>query len=125
MKLVAPKVSPKILKKLASFGYAIKESETPSTENLPDFPCDNLKLLAKSVELNPMISTSDSINCLYPYQLFLPKENHKNLQFLFNSLEIPLSDHSKQSKVLSVERDGDKILGKTSIESIPSKDFFN
>lgn len=119
LQLFAPNASPKVLQKLLSFGYAIKESDMPSTENLPDFPCDNLKLLAKCVELNPMISVSDSINCLYPYRLFLPKENHKNLKFLFDSLEIPISDHSKRSKIISMENVDGECLVKIDSNGIP------
>lgn len=118
MKSLAPNAPPTVLEKMASFGYAIKEADDESSlvANLPDFPCDNLNLIAKGVEANPLIAISDSVDRLYPYRLFLPKDSHKSLASLCESLNIPPSDHRRQSRIVSVDKFGNDALSKRHYE---------
>lgn len=115
---IVPQAAPDTLKKLTSFGYAIQSSEdTPLTKILPDFPCDNLKLIAQISETNPSAAAYQLIYRLYPYESFLPKDCHGSLKSLFESLEIEmptaeknsswirnLTQSKNQPKIVSVER---------------------
>lgn len=98
----APNASSEALEKIASFGYAIQSSDTPLAQNLPDFPCDNLKLIARTVESNPKISIFKSIYRLYPYNTFLPKESHGSVSALLSSLNIAPHRFDEQ-KIVSIK----------------------
>lgn len=125
---IAPNANPETLEKITSFGYAIQSSaETPLTKMLPDFPCDNLKLISRISEANPSATPYQLIYRLYPFESFLAKECHGSLASLFDSLKIPTSktesgswirsmrqSNTGHSKINSVER---PTLSKTLLES--------
>lgn len=106
----APQAAIDILEKIASFGYAIQSSSSASTaatttqlaQALPDFPCDNLKLIAKMIESNPTMSATNAIHRLYPYETFLPNGNH--LATLFDALKISQrNDHHNRQRIAGIE----------------------
>lgn len=114
---IVPGAEYNILKKITSFGYAIQSSEEmPFTKTLPDFPCDNLKLIARISEANPSATPYQLIHRLYPFDIFSPKDLHGSLMSLFDALEIakPKADkntswfrnltQSDQQKISSVEQ---------------------
>lgn len=87
------------LQQVTSFGYAIhSSSETSVTQSLPDFPCDNLKLVARIIEANPSVSAFKLIHRLYPFDIFLPRDCHSSLITLFNALDIPLPTYNNSNK---------------------------
>lgn len=115
---IAPDAEYDTLKKITSFGYAIQSSEeTPLTRILPDFPCDNLKLIAQISEKNPSATPYQLIYRLYPFDTFLPKDCHGSLITLLDALGIEapeaerntswirsLTQTNKEPKIVSVER---------------------
>lgn len=119
---IAPKTIDDTLEKLTSFGYAIQSSDETSVikTTLPDFPTDNLKLIARLSEANPSQTPYDLIYRLYPYESFLPAESHGVLLSLFDSLKIATPSAERKSsswidslKMSSSANKGQKI---TSIE---------
>lgn len=96
---IAPQAIDDTLEKLTSFGYAIQSSDETSVikTTLPDFPTDNLKLIARLSESNPSQTPYDLIYRLYPYESFLPAESHGVLSSLFNSLKIATPSAEKRS----------------------------
>lgn len=81
------------LANVTDFAHSLNASnETAITERLPDFPVENLKLIAQIVEANPSAMPYELIHRLYPFDVFLPKDVHKNLQALFESLKIQVPD---------------------------------
>lgn len=110
---VAPTVDSGKLKKITSFGYAIQSSEeTPLVNILPDFPLENLQLIAKISEANPFATPYQLINRLYPFNSFLSNESRESVMSLLDTLEIQIPKkrwiwNSKQyenEKITSVER---------------------
>lgn len=95
---IAPETVSDTLEQITSFGYAIQSSdETSITKTLPDFPTDNLKLIARISEANPSQTPYQLIHRLYPFELFLPAESHGILMSLFNSLKIATPSTEKSS----------------------------
>lgn len=96
---IAPKTVDDTLEKITSFGYAIQSSDETSVikTTLPDFPTDNLKLIARLSEANPLQTPYDLIYRLYPYESFLPAESHGILLSLFDSLKIVTPSVEKKS----------------------------
>lgn len=95
------------ISKVTSFSYAIESSATDSStviQNLPDFPSDNLKLIARISNLNPQATAFDLIYRLYPFESFLPKESLDSLKHLFKELRIDASSTSNnnQQKIANV-----------------------
>lgn len=102
LRQTAPKASSDTLEKITSFGYAIQSSaETPLTKILPDFPCDNLKLIARISEANPSSTPYQLLYRLYPYDSFLPKDVHGSLLSLFESLQIAMPKTENKSWIRS------------------------
>lgn len=108
----APQASIDMLEKIASFGYAIQSSTLASTAStstqlvqaLPDFPCDNLKLIAKMIESNPTMSATNAIHRLYPHKIFPPNDSLRSLTTLFDSLKISQSnDHYNRQQIAGIE----------------------
>lgn len=113
---IAPQTTNDTLEKITSFGYAIQSSdETSVTKTLPDFPTDNLKLIARIGEANPSQTPYQLIYRLYPYELFLPSESHGILMSLFDSFKIATPSTEKSSswmdnlKISSSKNQGQKI----------------
>lgn len=96
---IAPKTVDDTLQKITSFGYAIQSSDDTSVmkTTLPDFPIDNLKLIARIGEANPSETSYDLIYRLYPFESFLPAESHGILLSLFESLKIATPSAEKRS----------------------------
>lgn len=99
----APQAAIDVLEKIASFGYAVQSSSSASTaatsnqlaQVLPDFPCDNLKLIAKMIESNPTMSATNAIHRLYPHKSFLSNgSSHRSVATLFDTLQI--NQHNDQ-----------------------------
>lgn len=106
LRSIAPETIEDTLEKITSFGYAIQSSDETSVIKtaLPDFPTDNLKLIARLSEANPLQSPYDLIYRLYPYESFLPAESHGILLSLFDSLKIATpSDERKSSWIDSLK----------------------
>ncbi|XP_061397314.1 von Willebrand factor A domain-containing protein 8-like [Musca vetustissima] len=74
------------LKSLLSFGLAIQSAD--SAANLPDFPLDNVHLVAKMMNSNPNLTTYDALNRLYPYRSALKKEQQDRIKNLLKSFKI-------------------------------------
>ncbi|XP_037937936.1 von Willebrand factor A domain-containing protein 8 isoform X2 [Teleopsis dalmanni] len=83
---LAPEVPLDNLKKLISFGLGVQSAD--SSINLPDFPLDNLQLVARIMNANPKISVHDAIKHVYPYQTTLKKEAIVRIKDLLTSFEI-------------------------------------
>lgn len=116
LRATAPAANADILEKITSFGYAIQSSaETPITKILPDFPCDNLKLIAQISGANPSAAPFQLLYRLYPFDSFLAKDCHGSLMSLFDALKIT-TDKSENSNNTSWIRnlwqknDGQKIV---------------
>lgn len=115
---IAPQTTVSTLEQITSFGYAIQSSEETSAiaKALPDFPTDNLGLIARISEANPLQTPYELIYRLYPYESFLPVESHGMLLSLFNSLKIATPSTEKSSswidslKITSGANRGQKIL---------------
>lgn len=102
-----------VLQKITSFGYAIQSSaETPITNNLPDFPCDNLKLIAQISSANPSASPFELLYRLYPFDSFIPKESHGGLMSLFDAFNITTEKTESTSWIRNLwqKNDGQKIV---------------
>lgn len=100
MQKVAPNAPLDGHKKLASFGYAIKESGVDASFSFPNFPCDNLKMAAKIFQSNQRKSIGNLCEHLYPFQLLLTKENHRNVYELFDALNIEYdATRTKEQKI--------------------------
>lgn len=112
LRQVAPHANNHTLEKITSYGYAIQSSaETPLTKILPDFPCDNLKQIAKISEANPASTPYQLLYRLYPFESFLPKDCHGSLLSLFESLEIALPKTENKSWIRSLKQsDGQRII---------------
>lgn len=112
LRRVAPQAKGNTLETITSFGYAIQSSaETPLTKILPDFPCDNLQLIARISEANPSSTPYQLLYRLYPFESFLPKECHGSLLSLFDSLEIVMPKVENKSWIQSlVQSDGQRIV---------------
>ncbi|XP_017481252.1 PREDICTED: von Willebrand factor A domain-containing protein 8 [Rhagoletis zephyria] len=82
----APTVPPENIKRLISFGMAIQAAD--QTDSLPDFPLDNLHLVAKMMDANPHISVHDAITRIYPYQTSMKKEHIERIKSLLKSFKI-------------------------------------
>ncbi|XP_054728562.1 von Willebrand factor A domain-containing protein 8 [Anastrepha obliqua] len=93
----APNVPVENLKSLVSFGMAIQAAE--QTDYLPDFPLDNLHLVAKMMQANPHISVHDAITRIYPYQASMKKEHIDRIKSLLKSFKI---DPVKSKPVKSI-----------------------
>ncbi|XP_055389541.1 von Willebrand factor A domain-containing protein 8 [Condylostylus longicornis] len=109
LKEIAPNANEYDLKKILSFGLAIHASEP--TANVPDFPIDNLHLIAKIMNNNSDISVHEAICSLYPYRFALSKENLGRVKTLFEQFEID----SKTNKPISTLKVGEKIAEDNSI----------
>lgn len=109
---VAPSANTETLEKITSFGYAIQSSaETPLTKLLPDFPCDNLQLVARIAEANASATPYQLLYRLYPFETFLPKESHGSVLSLFESLQIAMPQAENKSWIQSFKRsDGQRII---------------
>lgn len=93
------------ISKVTSFSYAIQSSADSSTviQNLPDFPSDNLKLIARISDSNSQATAFDLIYRLYPFESFLPKESLDSLKTLFKGLRIDYASKSNnQQKITNV-----------------------
>lgn len=113
---LVPHANTAALEKITSFGYAIQSSDdTAITKILPDFPSDNLKLIARINALNPSSTPFQLLYRLYPFESFLPKESHGSVMTLFDALDIPTQKvankswigsfkQSKEQQITSVER---------------------
>lgn len=111
----APQAAIDVLEKIASFGYAIQSSSLASTAAaltqlataLPDFPCDNLKLIAKIIESNPTMSATDAIHRLYPHRTFQSSHgSHGSLATLFDALKISHrndNDRHNRQRIAGIE----------------------
>lgn len=105
LRQIAPNASTHTLEKITSFGYAIQSSaETPLTKILPDFPCDNLQLIARIAEANQSATPYQLLYRLYPFESFLPKECHGSLLSLFESLKIAMPQAENKSWIQSFKR---------------------
>ncbi|XP_004527380.1 von Willebrand factor A domain-containing protein 8 [Ceratitis capitata] len=82
----APNVPMDKLKSLISFGMAIQAAD--QTDNLLDFPLDNLQLVSKMMQTNPHLSVHDCITRIYPYQTCMKKEHTERIKTLLKSLKI-------------------------------------
>lgn len=112
---LVPHANKETLKKITSFAYAIQSSdETSITKMLPDFPCDNLKLIARINATNPSSTPFQLLYRLYPFESFLPKDCHGSLATLFEALNIVPAQvetkswirnfkQSNEPKIISVE----------------------
>lgn len=115
---ISPQTVDDTLEKITSFGYAIQSSEETAVIKtaLPDFPTDNLKLIARISEANPSQTPYELIYRLYPYESFLPAESHGILLSLFESLKIATPSVEKRSswidslKISSSGNKGQKIV---------------
>lgn len=95
---IAPQANLETLKTITSFGYAIQSSEeTPYTKILPDFPCDNLKQIAKICEANSLATPYNLIYRLYPFNSFLPKESQGGIISLLETLKIEIPKEKKDT----------------------------
>lgn len=116
LKATAPAANDDILEKITSFGYAIQSSaETPITKILPDFPCDNLKLIAQISGANPSAAPFQLLYRLYPFDSFLAKDCHGSLMSLFDTLKITTEKSENSSNTswirnLWQKNDGQKIV---------------
>lgn len=91
------------ISKATSFSYAIDTStESSLVQSLPDFPCDNLKHIARISDLNPLMTPFNLIYRLYPFESFLPKESIDSLKTLFKELNIDTSKDIDGQKIKSV-----------------------
>lgn len=110
---IAPLADLRKLKKITSFGYAIQSSkESPYVNKLPDFPLDNLQLIALISQANPLETPYQLIKRLYPFNSFPSKECRESVMSLLETLEfeIPkekriwnLKQCEKNDKIVSVD----------------------
>ena len=116
----APNASVDSLKTLLSFGLAVQSAD--ASANLPDFPLDNLHLVAKIMvthlnikmpafskqtlhlqNVNGSFSLHDAISLLYPYQTTLKKEHKDRIANLLKTLKISTTP-SKAVKAITIEQ---------------------
>lgn len=92
------------ISKATSFSYAIESSADSLTliQNLPDFPSDNLKLIARISDANPEATAFDLIYRLYPFESFLPKESLDSVKTLLKELRIDATKPNTEQKIIDV-----------------------
>lgn len=115
--MISENVDPNTISKAVSFGYAIESSSESSMVNsLPDFPCDNLRHLAKIFNSNPNTTAFDLIYRLYPFESFLSKESLGSLQTLFKELKINVpKTWSHEQKITNISH---PTLSQTHLDSM-------
>lgn len=107
----APQAAVDVLEKIASFGYAIESSSLALTaaastqlgQALFDFPCHNLKSIAKMIESNPAMCAATAIQRLYPHRVFPTSSSHSAVTTLADALKIT-DEHNKRQRIIGVER---------------------
>ncbi|XP_075158408.1 von Willebrand factor A domain-containing protein c12.2 [Haematobia irritans] len=104
----APNVPVENLKALLSFGLAIQSAD--STANLPDFPVDNLHLVAKMMNTNPNLSTFDALNRIYPYRTSLKKEQQDRIRNLLKSFDIDMKTTKAVKKISNQKQDQGNLI---------------
>ncbi|XP_055911118.1 von Willebrand factor A domain-containing protein 8 [Eupeodes corollae] len=103
----APKVGEDKLKSLISFGLAVHSAD--SSVNLPDFPLDNLNLVAKMMNSNPSLSVHECICALYPYQTTLKKETNDRVMNLLDSFKISNKQNQNVKEIKVTKSSGDSV----------------
>jgi hypothetical protein len=111
LKQSAPNVDAESLVKLVSFSTALSSGDSTTT-SFPEFPIDSLKNAVKIMENNPNLPVADIICRLYPYKLFLPRENWETLQSLFASFDIALSEKAMEQQVVAVDHSANDLQSK-------------
>lgn len=84
-------------------------TDTPYTQNLPDFPTDSLKNIAQIIQNNPNMPIYDAVHQIYPYNSLLSPHSVTGIESLFQSLKIPLPKEHRgptfSNTIDKVERD--------------------
>jgi von Willebrand factor A domain-containing protein 8 len=102
LKESAPNVDGDSLVKLVSFCTALSKAEA-TTAAYPEFPVDSLKMAARILNNNPHLPVGEVIQRLYPYKLFLPRENWAVLESLFESFDIAVGSKGVEQQIVAVE----------------------
>lgn len=82
-----PSIPQEKLTKLLSSVYALLSPESAAI-GLPDFPVDNLHIIAKLLENFPWLTVRDAFERIYPFNTFLPKEGKQAVEDILSSFNV-------------------------------------